>query len=209
MNSVEHVYFHHEETMMNCTYYFRNATKLTLSDSFNANQVWLSVTLKRMIPLKQLTTITIDNALFSFEQLIKLLSSTPNVHTLIFNRQSIDQTSSKALLQSETFRLLSETNKIIKLNIRERYDTENIKLFIALCPRIQHLIIDVHGSNELETSVQYILSKSKTNLQDLCLLCIKGISKSTSGTLKTLIESEELLDNYLFKLIDSDLYLWW
>ncbi len=208
MNFVDHVYIQNEETMTSCSHYFRNATKLTLSDSFGASRLWLGVILKRIIPLKQLTTLIIDNENFCFEQLINLLSSTSNVHTLTFNCQSIKETNSKLLQQTETFRLLSETNKIRNVTIRERYSIENIKLLVTLCPRMQYLIIDVR-LHDPESPVQYILSKSKTNVRDLCLLCTKHTSKSTIATLKTLIESEELLDNYLMKLINNDLYLWW
>jgi hypothetical protein len=73
---------------------------------------------------------------------------------------------------------------------------------------MQHLIIDVHA-HALESSIRFILSKTKTNVRNLCLLCVKNRSKTMAGTLKNLIESEELLDNYLIKLIDNDLYLWW
>ena len=207
-NSVDHVYIHHQETAMHCSCYFRHATKVTLLDSCHSNRVWLAVILKGLMPLKQLTSITIENELFCFEQLIKLLNSTPNVHTLSVHRQSLDSTNSTTFQQSETFRLLSQTNKITKLTMRERFSTENLKLFLALCPRMQYLIIDVHV-HELESAVQLILLKNKTHRRDLCLLCVKNTSKSMSGTLKTLIESEELLDNYLFKLIETDLYLWW
>lgn len=194
--------------MTSCSHYFRNATKLTLSDSFRESRLWLGVILKRIIPLKQLTTLVIDYDNFCFEQFIRLLGSTPNIHTLKFNCQSITQTDSTSIQQSEMFRLVSNTNTITNVTIEERYSSENIKLLVALCPRMQHLTIDINAQY-LESSVQFILSKNKINIQQLCLLCMKNTAKSMAGRLKTLIESEELIDNYLVKLIGSELYFWW
>jgi len=194
--------------MTSCSHYFRNATKLTLSDSFDKTRVWLTVILKNIIPLKQLTTLVIDYDHFCIEQLTKLLSSTSNLHTLKLNCQSIDKTNSISIQQSEMFRLVSNTNIITNVTIKERSSTENIKLLVALCSRMQQLTIDINALH-LESSVQFILSKNKTMIQHLCLLCTKNTTKSMAGTLKTLIESEELLDNYLIKLIGSELYFWW
>ncbi len=208
VNFIDHVDIRSEETMTSCSYYFQNATKLTLSDSFRESRVWLGVILKRIIPVKQLTTLIIDDDNFCFEQLIRLLNSTSNIHTLTVNCQSVTETNSISIQQSEMFRLVSNTNTIRNVTIREKYSSENIKLFVALCPQMEHLTIDIY-IHDLESSVKFILSKSKTNIQHLCLLCTKNTTKSMVGTLKTLIESEELLDNYLVKLIGSELYFWW
>jgi hypothetical protein len=94
------------------------------------------------------------------------------------------------------------------MTIKERHSSDNIKLLIALCPRLEQLVIDT-DAQQTESVVRLILLKTKTNLQQLCSLCIKNPAKSMAGILKTLIESEELLDNYSIKLIDTELYLWW
>ncbi|CAF3964394.1 unnamed protein product [Rotaria sordida] len=208
INSVDHVNIQDEEAIMNCVNYFRNATKLTLSHNFAESRVWLRIILKRIIPLKQLTTLIIDCDTFSFDQLIKLLHFTPNIHTLTFNSQSITESNSMLIQQSETFRLVSNTNKITNVTIKEKYSFENIKLFVALCPQMQNLTIDIY-TQHLESIIRFILLKTKINIQHLCSIYIKNTRKSMIGILKTLIESEELLDNYLIKSIDSQLYLWW
>ena len=56
--------------------------------------------------------------------------------------------------------------------IKERSSSENIKLLIALCLRMQHLKTDIHA-RYLESIVQYVLFNTKTLLQYLCLMCIK------------------------------------
>lgn len=204
MNFVDHVTIRNEETMTNCNYYFRNATKLTLSNSFHESRIWFSVILKHIIPLKQLTTLVIDSKDLCFEQLIKLLNSASNIHTLTLNCQSITKENSKSIQESEIFRLVSNTNIIRNVIVTEKYSSENIKLLVALCPRMQHFTIDAQ-TQYLESTVEFVL---KSNNQYLCLLCMKNTIKSIVGTLKSLIESEELLDNYLIKLIGYDLYIW-
>ncbi|CAF3532321.1 unnamed protein product [Rotaria sp. Silwood1] len=208
INSVDHVKIQGEEAIINCGSYFRNATKLTLSHGFTESRVWLRIILQHIIPLKQLTTLIIDCDTFSFDQLIKLLRFTSNIHTLTFDSQSIDKSNSMMIQQSETFRLVSNTNNITNVTIKERYSSENTELFVALCPRMQYLTIDIYAQY-LESIMRFILLKTKHNIQYLYSICIKNTRKSMIGILKTLIESEELLDNYLIKSIDSDLYLWW
>ncbi|CAF1184621.1 unnamed protein product [Rotaria sordida] len=205
---VDHVDIHGEEAIMSCVNYFQNATKLTLSHSFAASRVWLRIILEHIIPLKQLTTLVIDYDALSFNQLIKLLRFTPNIHTLTFKSHSIQKPNSILIQQSQTFRLISNTNTITNVTIEERYTAENIKLLAILCPRMQHLTIDIL-TTELESTMKFILLKTKTDLQHLCSMCIKTSRKSMIGKLKALIELERLLDNYVIKMIDSNIYLWW
>ncbi|CAF1179612.1 unnamed protein product [Rotaria sordida] len=207
-NFVDHVDIHGEEAIMNCVNYFQNATKLTLSHSFAASRVWLRIILEHIIPLKQLTTLVIDYDALSFGQLIKLLRFTPNIHTLTFKSRSIQKSNSMLIQQNQTFRLISNTNTITHVTIEERCTGENIKLFVILCTRMQHLTIDILIS-ELESTMKFILLKTKTDLQHLCSMCIRTPRKSMIGKLKTLIELERLLDNYVIKMIDSNIYLWW
>lgn len=195
--------------MTSCSHYFHNATKLTLSDSFHESRKWLAAILKRIIPLQQLTTLVIDHEDFSFEQLIRLLNSTSNIQTLSLSCQSISESNSRLIQQSEMFRLVSSRNIITNVIVKENDSVENRKLLVSLCLRMQYFtIIDRYTQNH-QSSVQFVLSKTKTSLMYLCLLCIKNTVKPMVGTLKILIESEELLDNYLMKLIGSDLYIWW
>jgi hypothetical protein len=208
MNAVDQIEIQDEEGITSCMHYFPNATKLTLSHSFQKSHIWLSINLKRVISLSQLTTLVIDCNDFYFEQLTKLLHFTPNLHTLTFNCQSISAKDCMLIQQSETFRLAANANIITNVTIQERFSSENIKLIVALCPRMQQLTLDMHPQ-DLESIVRFILLKTKTDLQHLCSLCIQHTAKSMIGVLKTLIESEELLDNYLIKLIDTELHFWW
>ena len=164
--------------------------------------------LKRIIPLNQLNTLNIDCQNFCFKQFLRLLQFTPNIHTLTFDCQSISEQNSISIQQNEIFVLVSNSNIITNVFIKERYSSENIKLLVALCPRIQHLTIDTYAQH-LQSIVSFILWKTKSNIQHLCSLSMKDTTKSIGQVLQTLIDSEKLLDNYLMELIDGELYIWW
>jgi len=97
--------------------YFLNVTELTIKHYFKTLDDSISTTLNRIIPLKQLNKLAIECYDFPVEQIVKLISFTPNLHTLKLNSLSIYETSSKLLQQSEIFRYVSNTNKIKNLEL--------------------------------------------------------------------------------------------
>ncbi|CAF1160872.1 unnamed protein product [Adineta steineri] len=208
LNSVNYLEIQGEDAMTSCVNYFPNTTKLTLSKNFNGNSVCLELALKRIVYLTQLTTLVIECYDFNFEQLIKLLHSTPNLHTLAYNCVSTNEINMKSIQQNELFRLISSKNMIKNVKITTSNSLENIKLLIALCPQMQYFAINRYRLS-LESMTEFVLSKSKAHIQHLCLLCIKNTTRPMVAILKTLIESEGLLDNYVIKYIDSDIYIWW
>jgi len=78
LNSVKHVYICSKRTTNNSVNYFPNATELTIKDYFKTSDDSISTTLNRIIPLTQLTKLVIESYNYPFEQLVKLLCSTPN-----------------------------------------------------------------------------------------------------------------------------------
>ncbi|CAF1473187.1 unnamed protein product, partial [Rotaria sordida] len=100
----------------------------------------------------------------------------------------------------------SNTNNITNVIINERCSIEKIKMFVALYSSMEHLAIQMRRQ-KFEFIFRFILLKTKINIEYLCSLSIEQIVKSTTKIIKNLIESEELLDNYLIKFIDRNLYL--
>jgi hypothetical protein len=180
--------------MMSCVNYFSNATELTLSHSFYGSRVWLGIILNRIVSLKQLSKLVINCEDFRLEQLLKLLRLTPNIHTLILDCKSIDQNDFKSVHQSDMFRCVSNMNNIKNMTITETYSTKNTELLVALCPRLQHLTIDVNG-RYLERILRLLLSKNNINIRHLCPLCLKHKTKSMVRRLKAIIKLEKLLDH--------------
>ncbi|CAF4221407.1 unnamed protein product [Rotaria sordida] len=183
LDLVDHVHIQGEKTMLSCLNYFPNATNLTLSHSFNKSIDETIINLNRILPLIQLTKLSIDCDGFSFDKVIELIHFTPNIHTL----------------------------KVYSMNlykIDSILSIQKTKLLINLCHRLEHINIDILWQ-DFESILQLLLTKNNNNTCHLCSLCLKYGSKRMRKKLEKLIKSKNLLDNYSIKLIRSKLYLWW
>ncbi|CAF0829401.1 unnamed protein product [Rotaria sordida] len=183
LDLVDHVHIQGEKTMLSCLNYFPNATNLTLSHSFNKSIDEIIINLNQILPLIQLTTLSIDCDGFSFDKVIELIHFTPNIHTL----------------------------KVYSMNlykIDSILSIQKTKLLINLCHRLEHINIDILWQ-DFESILQLLLTKNNNNTCHLCSLCLKYGSKRMRKKLEKLIKSKNLLDNYSIKLIRSKLYLWW
>jgi hypothetical protein len=237
MDSVDRISILDEIGLNNCRYYFPNATRLETSyDSFCKGRYFShlnrktfdSTNLNRIIPLEKLTTLDIDLSGYILSNIIEILQHTPNIHTLNitfmpnYNRESI------LSKQNESFRLVSQTNKIKKIKIVSYQTLETTKFLVMLCPRLKQLMLDPRSQHlmlgnrfgfeystirrdedSLKTLLQFLLSKDNNNTRYLSSLLIKS---DRIETVKTFIESEKLHDISLIKVqkpSDSIICLWW
>lgn len=208
MPFVDHLHIENEKAIDRTQHYFPNITKLTFFGNLKETHLSLPFILTPIVPLKQLTTLNITQSNVCLERMLKLLSASPNIHTLTIQEQSNSEIEAVLKEPTESFRLLSESNKITTIVVKYVHYKNIIEFLILLCPRMQHLTVDlIRYSNE--PIIQLILSKAKSNLPDLCLLCVKRMAGFNSGKVKTLIETEELLDNYSIRVIKHELYIWW
>ncbi|CAF5177926.1 unnamed protein product, partial [Rotaria sp. Silwood1] len=113
----------------------------------------------------------------------------------------IDQTKLKSIEQSENFRSLSNTNKIQNLQIFHCCSFDEIQFFINLFPQLESLQTEVFRKQIVQIT-RCLLSK----MDHLFFLHITNIIKTYLQKLNFLIKSENLLDDYLIKFIDHDLY---
>jgi hypothetical protein len=157
-----------------------------------------------ILPLKQLKQLNIDCQDFPVQQVLNLISLTPNLRLLKWNFQSIDQTKLKLIEQSETFRSLSNTNHIQNLEILHCCSFDEIQFFIHLFPQLESLQTGVFRK-EIVQITRCLLSK----MDHLFFLHITDIIRTYLQKFNFLIKSEHLLDDYFIKFIDHDLYLWW
>jgi hypothetical protein len=106
-DSVHHVIIQDENLISNCAEYFPNANELTISDQ-RTDRARRSTTdtIDHIIPLVQLTQLTIDYSHRPFSKVVDRLYFTPNVHTLVFKRLSLVATDYHPLQESEKFRLV-------------------------------------------------------------------------------------------------------
>ncbi len=99
-------------------------------------------------------------------------------------------------------------NIITKVTINKESNLEKIQLLTAICPRIEYLTINLF-KQDLEPIVRFLLSKDNKNTRYLSSLCISKQRDDLMTTLKSLIKSKKLLRDYVIKVINRKLYLWW
>ncbi|CAF5084069.1 unnamed protein product [Rotaria sp. Silwood1] len=128
------------------------------------------------------------------KQIINIyLNYFPNVTHLTINHYF--QTSDKSIITT-----LNHLQQCCSLN--------EIQLIVNLFPQLDYLKTRMNRK-EIRQITKYLLSKTNDKTQHLFFLCISQIPKVCLKELNILIKSENLLDNYLIKFINRDLYLWW
>ncbi|CAF1657373.1 unnamed protein product [Adineta ricciae] len=207
--TVERVMIYDEKQIEYCSKYFPNATELTVSDQrIDRSRRSANISIAHIVPLNQLTKLTIVYSYRPFSKVIELLSSTPNVHTLVFKSITIVATDYSDLQQTKQFQLVTSQNKIKALTVSFTYSFRTIQLFVNLCPRLQHISM---GTTEtpLEQIIRFLLGQTKKTTCCLSSITISDVNPAISDKLKAIIELEHLLDNLAIKTIGKDCFLWW
>jgi hypothetical protein len=208
VNSVHHIHIHNANAMKQFVGHFPNVTELTLSENCDVFRDCTTTNFNRIIPLKQITKLAIDCHRFSFQRLMKLLSLTPNVHTLKLSSILLYETDALIIQQNEIFQMISTTNIVANVAVTKEITEQKIELIFGLFPRLEYLEINL-DKEDLKSIGQFLLSTSNTNTRYLSSLCLLHARRDLMEQLKNLIESEKLLHDYTIKLIDYKLYLWW
>jgi hypothetical protein len=204
---VDHVHVCKLEALNNCANYFPNVTDLTLDHNFDGPRHPLGTTLNRILPLLQVTKLVIQSYSFWFDELIELLRSIPNMHTLKFNSMAMSEKEYESIQQSESFRFVSNTNIIQNVHYGG-CQLKHAKILVALFPRLTNLRTGM-PRKEVNIILQFLLSKMNNNTHQLSFLCISMLPKVCLREVKRMIKLEKLIDKYLIKYVDRDLYLWW
>ena len=208
LRSVDNIHIENEKDMINCTYHFPNATKLTLEDGFSTTHDSIAIILSRIIPLKQLTNLVVECHHLSFMKVIDLLHFAPNIHTLIFETMPFYKNDYMSIQQSEIFQLVSSKNTITNVTFEGRCTLKKLKLLVALCPRVQHLTIYAL-MEDMELMIRFLLDGTNQNTSHLISLCFSGATLVYFRNLDALVKSEILPRDCMLKHGDSKLHLWW
>ena len=207
-NSVQHVYVRGIGTLNNCIKYFPNATELIIKDYSETSNISIPTTLNRIVSLAQISKlIFIDSVEFPFEELIKLLCFTSNLHTLKYDILAFYSGNPKLIQKTDAFQYVSKRNKIKNLDIGESCTLKEIEMIINLFPQLEDLKTGI-VERDFEQMIRFLLSKNNNQTSHLLFLCILKAHKGYLSKLKKLIKSENLLDGYLIKSVNRDLYLW-
>ncbi len=208
-NSVKHIRIGGKQLTNNSIHYFPNVNELTIISYFEPSNHSIRNNLNRIIPLKQLTKLFIDYDGFPFQQLIELLRSTPNLHTIEYDSPFFNEVDLKLIQQTDSFQYVSTTNKVKKLDIyQERCTLEKFQILMNLFLQLEYLRIEM-TKNEVEQCLHFLPSKINNKIHPLCHLCIFRSPKPSISDFNGLMRSEDLHDGFLIKAFDCKLYLWW
>jgi hypothetical protein len=208
VDSVHHVCIHQSNTIKQFGGHFTNANELTLSETFDVPRDSIVNNLNHIIPLRQLTKLTLACHRLPFKQVIELLHFTPNIHTLKLDSILLYRTDSLSIQKNDLFQIVSNTNTVINLTIEKEVTYEKVQLLVTLFPQLEYLTINLY-KKDLESIARFLLSKSNNNTHYLSSLCISKKRPDLIKNLRLLLESEKLLNDYILKSINRKLYLWW
>jgi len=191
-----------------CINYFPNVTALTITNSFEISDDPISITLNRIVSLKQITKLVIEPYNFYFEQLIDLLRFTPNLHTLKYDLICFHQNTAASIQEDKEFLFISNVNKVKRLDIRETCTLKEVQMLANLFPQLQYLQTGMN-KKQIKEIISFLLSKTNTKTSQLSFLCIKEIPTICLRELDMLIKFENLHKDYFIEFVNSDIYLWW
>lgn len=205
IKSIQQLYIHSTNAIKQFTGYFPNVTEVTFSEYCNPSHDSFAISLNRIIPIRQLTQLTVECQYFSFENLLELLSLTSNMHTLKLNSiQFYEKIDYVSVQQSETFLLVSKRNIVTNVTIEQECTLHQIQLFTNLFLRVEYLTLNLSKENS-QLILRYLLSKTSNGIRYLSLLCILiPTSTDIARELKNVLpSSENLFDDY-----NGKWYLW-
>ncbi|CAF3032480.1 unnamed protein product [Rotaria sp. Silwood2] len=141
--------------------------------------------------------------------LIDLIKYLPNLDSLIISSLAMIQPRYLSVEETRIFRLLSNNNKITKVNLKQMNDLEQVQFLLDLCPRMEYFEVDCTNDLLPEKFLRFILMKNFKYIVNLSLLCLK-VSRTNIDIMKkfkNIIEFEQLCQKYTLKQIDSRIYL--
>ncbi|CAF1248491.1 unnamed protein product [Adineta steineri] len=208
-NSIKHIIINSTAALPNCSKYFPKITELTLHDkAIIQRKPYLMDDLRRILPLVQLTKLTMNNIFYELDIFINILQLTPNLHTVTWISIKNTPKDLLSLQESKAYQLVSKQNQVKTIIIQGDYTKKMMEELIYLCPRVQYISLGP-SDRSLDATVHYLLSKINDATLHLFLLRIRGASPHWIKCWKDKIESHEVLYDYSTKVIGSSFYLWW
>lgn len=201
-NRVNHLQISNPSAMDDCSIFFRNVEQLTIPYEYQLrHSPSFSITLDRIIPLKQLRKINIYCRFLSFATLTNLLYLIPNCIQLTVTSVLTGDTS---LLST-----LNQKNKTTNLTVKSHCTFEQVKFLTKLCSQVQHLSIVICGE-ELRSIIQYLLSKCNRYTSHLTSLHIQSTNDIYIEKLEDLLGSlRQSKDFFIEDLSCTCCYIWW
>ena len=207
LQSVEHLRISSKELLTHSNNYFANVTQLTIANAPNTLDESFLIPLNRLIPLKQLTHLTIEYNWLAVENIVRLIHSAPNLHTLKMDSY-ISEKELQSLEQSTVFQDVLTKNRVRYIYCSDLCLLTEIKVLMKLFPRMEYLDVSI-SRKEINQIITHLFRKNFRSLHRLVSLCLTEVPKVCLQEVDQLLKWENLLENYCLKHLNGDLYIWW
>jgi hypothetical protein len=159
----------------------------------------------------QITHLNITRSTIFVGTLISLVKYLPNIESLIISCLVMMNPRCLSVEESRTLRLISNNNKIIKVNLQRMSDLAQVQLLLDLCPHMEYLKVNCTNDISHERFVRFILMKDIKYIHNLSSLCLNvpPTNEDIVDKCKKMIDLEQLCHNYIIKQIDNQIYLQW
>ncbi|CAF0935853.1 unnamed protein product [Adineta ricciae] len=192
----------------NSNKYFPVATELAIYDRHSAVvDEHLYENLHLILSLTQITRLIVDDDLIKYKDLLNLLCSLINLHTLKLSSTQSSLDKSLPSQRSKQFRTVSEQNKIVNLMIEGDFSLKTHKFLLNLCPRLQYFSIQ-SPSEVLLPAMKFLQSKIQKSTSQLISLSITQLSLISIEQLLVHIRSEALFHDSAMIKNHSGLFIW-
>ena len=208
LQCVKHFRISGQELPINSINYFPNVTQMTIEHSSLKPDESILINLNHLIPLQQLTHLNIEYNWFPLEDVIRLIGSTPSLHTLKLHFAYIAEKDLKFLEQSVIFQDVSAKNQIRHVYCSNRCELTKIQFFMKLFPQMEYFHVSTNRS-EINEIISHFFPRNFQSFHRLVYLCLTGIPKICLQEVDRFIKSNNLLENYSLKYLHRDLYIWW
>jgi len=193
-----------------CSIRFPYATKLTLTGGYAAEiPSWIS-NLTSIISLEQIKELVLDYDYLFMNKMLMLLQYMPNIDCLTIPQLALVRTCNTLENDMKLISLVSKTNRITKVIIKNTECTIiQLHFLFNLCPYIEYLSINLPNGDKHPT-LRFLISKMTKTNSHLFFLCLNYLYANTEllERIQSMINQENLLENYSLDLFKGNIYLW-
>jgi hypothetical protein len=190
-----------------------HSTLLTIN-SFDSTQIGLAFDdiIRPFFSTIPFTHLNVDYHDMSFSTLIELLQLVPHLDYLKVSSIAASAGDRLSSEQAETFRLISNNNKITKIYINRLKDIAEADLIVDLCPHMEYLEIGCANNVDPELLVVCVLINQNINciphLRTLCVRVQNG-NQNLIENLQQIINAEKLLKDFTINRMGNNIILQW
>ncbi|CAF0778917.1 unnamed protein product [Rotaria sordida] len=167
--------------------------------------------IKSLFQLVQITHLNIDLCYSSIDLFIDFIYNLPYLDSLSMSCLPISELNISSTTRSK-LQLISQNNRITKVNLEKLIEINQIQFIINLCSRMEFLQIGCTNDMDFELFIRFILMNYRAkSLHCIYLLCLHfpTADKKTIKKIRNMISSETLLNYYSINRILDKIYLHW